>query len=389
MKVVATLCFAWALFVPAAATTLSASEAIARLFISDKIDADWFAASVLQEGPLERIQVAVDQLKSQLGAYQGVRAEGDHYSTMFAAGSVPTYVALDDTGRIRSLVFKPPVPKHKDLSARLDALKALPGHISVIIEGEETPLVSFEPDKPLASGPTFRLAVLQAIKKRVDAKQLSWEQIATVRRQWKSLPSGILHTWPDGAPLTLYSVAALMISQSDNTASDLALRTVGRPAAQAEAPRNDPLLTTREAFELKDPSNAALLQRWRAGRTGERQAVLSALASRPLPSVDLFNGGVAAPDVEWFFSVRELCSLMRRVASLPFMGINPGVADPSRWARVAYAGGSEPGVLNLTTQLTTKSGKTYCVSATWNDVKPLDEKQFELTYGLLLNSLEL
>jgi len=79
---------------------------------------------------------------------------------------------------------------------------------------------------------------------------------------------------------------------------------------------------------------------------------------------------------------------MSRVASLPLMGINPGIADPGQWAHVAYKGGSEPGVLNLTTQVVGKSGKTYCVSATWNDTKPLDEKRFELLYGLLLNGLE-
>lgn len=179
-----------------------------------------------------------------------------------------------------------------------------------------------------------------------------------------------------------------MISQSDNTAADLALRTVGRSAVEAEAPRDTPFLTTREAFQLKDPANAQLLARWRSGNAATRRSVLEALASKPLPNIDIFTGRVIAPDVEWFFSARELCALMNRVASLPLMSINPGVADPSRWVRVAYKGGSETGVLNLTTQLVSKSGKTYCVSASWNDSQPVDERQFELTYSLLLNSLE-
>ena len=34
---------------------------------------------------------------------------------------------------------------------------------------------------------------------------------------------------------------------------------------------------------------------------------------------------------------------------------------------VAYKGGSEIGVLNLTTQVTGKDGSTYCVAFTWND----------------------
>ncbi|MBV8223402.1 MAG: serine hydrolase, partial [Candidatus Eremiobacteraeota bacterium] len=136
-------------------------------------------------------------------------------------------------------------------------------------------------------------------------------------------------------------------------------------------------------------ANASLLGKWRAGDAAVRTALLAQLASRPLPDVKLFqSGAVVDPDIEWFFSVRELCTLMNRVASLPLMSINPGVADPAQWTHVAYKGGSEPGVLNLTTQIVSKSGKTYCVSATWNDALPLDEKRFELLYSLVLNSLE-
>jgi len=54
---------------------------------------------------------------------------------------------------------------------------------------------------------------------------------------------------------------------------------------------------------------------------------------------------------------------------------------------VSYKGGSEPGVLNATTQITTPSGRTYCVSATWNDARILNEAQFVALYGGLLRLL--
>lgn len=44
----------------------------------------------------------------------------------------------------------------------------------------------------------------------------------------KSLPGGILQNWPKGAPLTLHTLAGLMISQSDNTAADTLLEILGR-----------------------------------------------------------------------------------------------------------------------------------------------------------------
>lgn len=77
---------------------------------------------------------------------------------------------------------------------------------------------------------------------------------------------------------------------------------------------------------------------------------------------------------------------MSDVAALPEMQINAGVANKNDFERVSYKGGSEVGVLNLTTQVTNKAGKTYCVSATWNDAAPLNEAEF---LGLYAGVLEL
>jgi beta-lactamase class A len=387
MRTLALAALVCALALPAAADTVSAQAAIARLFTADKVDPDWLSPALLAQSPVSQVQAAVDELKAELGAFVNVDPIGDHFSTLFANGSVPTYVTLDAQGRILSLSFKQPIPKTKDISGAVNAFRVLPGKVSLVIESGAASTQAIDADKPLAVGSAFKLAVLAALRKQVDDKRMSWTQIATIKAQWKSLPSGVLQSWPDGSPLTLDSIAVLMVSQSDNTAVDLALHTVGRTALETEAPRNTPFLTTREAFQLKDAANAALLAKWRAGDVTARRAVLAQLASRPLPSANLFIGGIAAPEVEWFFSVRELCGLMSRVASLSLMSINPGVADPNRWSHVAYDGGSEPGVLNLTTQVTSKSGKTYCVSATWNDAKPLDERRFELLYSLLLDNI--
>jgi beta-lactamase class A len=372
----------------ASADQIAPNAAIERLFTSDKIDADWFGASFLQQVTVAQIQAIVDQFKSQLGAYQSVHPDGDHFSTELEKASIPTYISLDGNGRIIGLLFKAPVMRSKDLQAALAPFKQLPGQVSLTIVSAGKPATDYNADKALAVGSAFKLAVLSAIKKQVDARRMSWSQLVTLREDWKSLSSGILQTWPAGSPLTLFTVSALMISQSDNTAADIALHTVGRAAVQAESPRNSPFLTTREAFQLKDPANATLLAKWRDGDALARRGVLTSLAALPLPSASIFSGGVIAQDVEWFFTVKELCSLMAGVASLQLTSINPGITDPALWTHVSYKGGSEPGVLNLTAQVTNKAGTTYCVSATWNDTKPLDETKFELMYGTLLNTLQ-
>ena len=71
------------------------------------------------------------------------------------------------------------------------------------------------------------------------------------------------------------------------------------------------------------------------------------------------------------------------------MGVapGPGVPHPSDWDRVAYKGGSEPGVLNLTTWVS--QGKhEHCISATWNDDhQPLNDERFIALYAGIIASL--
>ena len=181
-----------------------------------------------------------------------------------------------------------------------------------------------------------------------------------------------------------------MISQSDNTATDVLIHLVGRGAVEAIAPpRNRPFLTTREAFILKSPRNQDLLSRYRAGNEAARRELMREIQNRPLPTPEDFGSagrGVLALDVEWFFSTRELCALMARVADLPLMGIDPGVASRRDWVRIAFKGGSEPGVLNLTTLVEARNQRTVCVSATWNNDAPLDGRLDGL-YGAILNML--
>jgi len=80
--------------------------------------------------------------------------------------------------------------------------------------------------------------------------------------------------------------------------------------------------------------------------------------------------------------------LMAYVQDLPMMSINPGIASPASWQHIAYKGGSEPGVLNLTTWLVSSSGANYFVSATWNHDEVLDETKFFSLYSGLLRELE-
>ena len=87
---------------------------------------------------------------------------------------------------------------------------------------------------------------------------------------------------------------------------------------------------------LKDPANADLLGRWRAGDAASRAQVLADADLRGDPSLSIFvSGTVLAPDVEWFFSARELCALIGKVQDLPMLAIDPGLANREDWAWIA------------------------------------------------------
>lgn len=156
-------------------------------------------------------------------------------------------------------------------------------------------------DAALAVGSAAKLAVLKAVADAVAAGRLSWDQIVTLKDEWRSLPSGILQDWPAETPITIASLANLMISISDNTATDALIRIVGQEAVEAITPRNRPFLTTRELFALK--ANKDLSAAWENGDEAARRQILERISSEPLPD----EGGLSTRltiGIEWFFSAR-------------------------------------------------------------------------------------
>lgn len=116
-------------------------------------------------------------------------------------------------------------------------------------------------------------------------------------------------------------------------------------------------------------------------------AILSDLRAAPLVrAADLET--TPLPGIEWYFTTAELCSLMEEMQGLDVLQINPGIARKRDWDRVSFKGGSDFGVLNLTTGVETAEGVRHCVSATWNDDETLDEDTFMVLYAGLLHQLK-
>jgi len=253
-------------------------------------------------------------------------------------------------------------------------------------------------DQPLAVGSAFKLWVLDAVAQDVADGRLAWSQMVPIGP--RSLPSGITQDWAPGTPASLEQLATLMISISDNTATDTLIRLVGRERVEARLvptghSRTDllrPFLLTSEAFNLKLGPQTRRDAYARANGSGRAQ-ILAIMPQGVDPAITANVAGfasgppVAIDSAEWFAStndvVRVLDALRRRSDPkvLAILGTSQGMSPQLRsgFAFAGYKGGSEPGVLNLSWLLRRPSGTWYAVSASWvNKTAPLDNGRMEL-----------
>ncbi|KAF0127722.1 MAG: beta-lactamase [Elusimicrobia bacterium] len=314
---------------------------------------------------------------------------------------LPTSVTVDPaSGLITGLFFRPAYQHVAGMADIKEKLAALPGRKSLLLtrlEGRDGPVESLEPDEPLNIGSTFKLYVLAQLQE----SKAQWKKTVEIPAAARSLPSGRLHAWPEGAPFTVYTLTAQMISESDNTAADALIDLAGRRSIERNLAkfghyspdRMKPFLKTSEYFRIKGSTAAA------AGWTAARQDDRYDLLDKKIPSLPLSAPALPAAPFEvsrigWFASASDLCRVMDRfrksgdAAVLDILAINHGLpVDRKAVPYAGYKGGSDIGAINMTWLFRTRASAWYCLSATWNDEKaPLDEKEF---FGIMQGALKL
>ena len=283
-------------------------------------------------------------------------------------------------------------------AAIVQELQSLPGQANFAVarldDGGPNLLAGHNADQALAIGSTFKLIVLGEVARQVRAGRLRWDQVVPIERH--SLPSGLLQDWPLGSPVTLHTLAGLMISRSDNTATDALLRLAGRDNVERmmatmglrSAARNRPFLTTMEAFQLK-AEEAPVLAQWRSADEAARRRMLRERYEQGGVAIDLTRLGSGTPmaidSVEWFASAADLARVMdwlRRngdETTHGILAISPGMPRPAAapYGYLGFKGGSEPGVINLTWLVRNNAGVWHAVTGSWNNpAAPVDEARF-------------
>jgi beta-lactamase class A len=375
----------------------------------------YFAPSFLALVPAEHVKQIGAQLRSAYGRPLRVAAIEAHSATAatvrveFEKASARMELALDsaEPHLVTELVVAAVEAKAETLEALGSAFRALPGRAGFVAArlGDAPPqwLAGNDPEAPLAVGSDFKLFILAELVREVRAGERRWSDVVPLSQ--RSLPSGILQTWPRGAPVTLHTLASLMISQSDNSAADTLLATLGRekverllPALGVKAPeRNRPFLSTREAFLLK-AGDPLLLPRWKAADEAGRRALLATLVRTGVAGIDVgrFLGApLAIEQVEWYASPADLVRTLDWIrrsgdrTALDILAINPGLpAAAGEFSYVGYKGGSEAGVIAMAFLVRRKDGSWTAAAAAWNNpAAPVDEAQFAALMGRLLTLL--
>jgi hypothetical protein len=316
----------------------------------------------------------------------------------------------DPPHKVTGLLFGLPVRLALSLGDIAKEVGGLPGKTSLALvrldPARPEPVLAGAPDEPIAIGSSFKLWVLAELARQLESGKHRIDEVVPLREDGRSLPSGFLHTWPAGAPVTIHTLASLMISQSDNTATDTLIRTLGRAEVESvlaetghtHAALNVPFLTTVELFKLKGDPSGELAKKYLALDAAGRRAFLDGdLAARPRSAIQPWGKPSHVDTLEWFASANDLCRVMDwlrrhtesgRAAPLrQVLAINRGLPLGDAWSYVGFKGGSEPGVLNLTYLLRSAGGDWYALSAGWNDTKaPVDEGKLE---GLVQRLAEL
>ncbi len=202
-------------------------------------------------------------------------------------------------------------------------LRALPGEVSLRHRPPRRRRAGdrrgHEPERPLAIGSAFKLWILAELSRQVRAGQRRWSDTSSARPallRGRHAPCA----GRAGAPVTLHTLASLMISISDNTrdrhaaasarprecraddGDDRSRRGGAQPAASLDA----------RAGRDQDRLGAAAQPLAAADEAGRRALLANDYAGLTPAGIDVsrFSGNPLNLDVEWFASPADLVRTM-------------------------------------------------------------------------------
>lgn len=380
-----------------------------------------FSSEFLEKVPPMQLTMVTQQLTKESGGCVSIRVVDSTSAYQCKAEAVTTNgytipitmsIRRSPPHLIEGLFLKPPMRVGSTLESVINDLKQLKGKtsLSAINLSRRHVLAAHDSSAYMPIGSTFKLYVLGALAEQIRLGRRRWDDVVLLDSSVRSLPSGILQTWPHGSPLTLHTLATLMISQSDNTATDVLIHEIHQDTIErmqsrmghSNASLNIPFLTTRDMFLLKFTNEGIPAREFAGLRPADRQTYLDRINEQtPLSAVRFVDTAVVPDRVEWFARTTDCIRAMDWLrdgrlspAVLDILAVNKGLdINSSQWPYAGYKGGSEPGVINMTYLLRHSSGDWYAMSASWMNPENGDKGESginETTFaGLVQRAIQL
>lgn len=366
------------------------STTLSLIFADKPIEASLFSPQFLEQVPITQIQKIVDDLKVSLGALKNLNVSNGSGTIDFEKGELPVSISLNEQGQISTLWFSAPHFKTISLDEMVKGLhENAIGKTSLLVIIDNKPVVVENDKTPMAVGSTFKLLVLKAYEDAIKKGELKRETIVSLKEKNRSLPTGVLQNLPAGTPVNLELLAQLMIQISDNTATDSLIEVLKKPRIETLSPRNSPLLTTRELFQLIDPSNEKLRNKFKTGTKSARLEALAELDKLPLPSVSSIGKLATWQDAEWYMSAHEFFNdtATTEIYTALNSSLNP-LFKNLNWQKIGFKGGSEYGVINFSVIGKTQKGHKVCAVFTANGNEPQPESKLAILFTGILQAVD-
>lgn len=277
-----------------------------------------------------------------------------------------------------------------EVLAALKSLRGVTGFAFVRLgAGEPEPVLSHYADRPFAVASTFKLLILAELVRATNAGERNWDDRVTL--DGARHPDGGFTQRSAGTRVSLRELATQMISVSDNGATDVLLKALGREKVEAmlsvagvgDPARNRPFLSTIEMIKLKGTRGLAARYLMLETEAERRSMLESEVAGSPLSALNRRRARNRTPvlidRLEWFFTPTDLVRVMdwlrRHTESGPgaearaILSRNSGIfpADAAGWRWIGHKGGSVPGVLGTAMLLQGEDGCWYALVVFWND----------------------
>jgi hypothetical protein len=336
-------------------------------------------------------------------------AKYDFYFEKNSTVTVTLELESKEPNLINGLFFGPPVTAASSFNDLISELKKLPGETSLLAvklsNSGISAVAEHNSGSYMAIGSSFKLYILSEILRTINAGEKKWSDVIELKEECRSLPSGFLHSWHSGTNMTIESLASLMISISDNTATDNLLNFAGRENVEkimavtghSKPELNIPFLATTEMFKLKGEPTKQVISKY-LDSVDKKKFIKEELPKIKRENISMWTLPYYIDKVEWFASAKDLCNVMNWIRinsenekedrTRNILSINPGTnISNDKWNYVGYKGGSEPGVMSMNYLLRSSQGEWFAFSCSVNSkLTAIDESKFA---GLVSRAIKL